>query len=420
MKKQIIRLFVSGFVLVLLMSGCELGPANELPPTADVNAVSTQVAATLFARYTQEARLFTSTPLPSNTPVQSATTRPTNTPSVTPSVTFSPTPLILPPSNTPWPSNTPLPSVTPAATGDGSGGGGTGGATSTPSCDRAEFVSDISVPDGSIFAPEARFVKVWRIMNVGSCTWDEDYDLVFVSGESMNADGEIAFHQTVAPGEVIDLSAPMKAPDEEGTYTGNWILRNPSNQQFGVGSGGDQTFNVTIEVASPENSNLVYDFASNMCRANWENNDGPMPCPGNSNSDDGFVVLLASPHLENRHENEWTIWAHPPDNGEGYVSGTYPTIDVEAGQHFIAWVGCLANSQGCKLNFYLRYEDPDDHSIKNIGKWYEEFDGEITNIDVDLSSFAGESIRFILITEVDGGNPANANGFWFVPGIIQR
>jgi len=38
-------------------------------------------------------------------------------------------------------------------------------------CDRAQFISDVTVPDGTTFAPGATFTKTWRLKNSGTCTW---------------------------------------------------------------------------------------------------------------------------------------------------------------------------------------------------------------------------------------------------------
>ena len=38
-------------------------------------------------------------------------------------------------------------------------------------CDQAQFVSDLTVPDGSSFAPGATFTKTWRLKTIGTCTW---------------------------------------------------------------------------------------------------------------------------------------------------------------------------------------------------------------------------------------------------------
>jgi len=45
-------------------------------------------------------------------------------------------------------------------------------------CDRAQFVSDLTAPDGSSFATGSAFTKTWRLMNAGTCTWNASYNLV--------------------------------------------------------------------------------------------------------------------------------------------------------------------------------------------------------------------------------------------------
>ena len=52
-------------------------------------------------------------------------------------------------------------------------------------CDHAQFISDLTAPDGSSFAPSAIFTKTWRLMNIGTCTWTTAYSLVWVGGDSV-------------------------------------------------------------------------------------------------------------------------------------------------------------------------------------------------------------------------------------------
>ena len=41
----------------------------------------------------------------------------------------------------------------------------------------------------------------------------------------------------------------------------------------------------------------------------------------------------------------------------------------------------------------------------------------MTEIDIDLSFLAGETVSFILVAEVNGGDPKEAEAFWFSPRI---
>lgn len=67
-----------------------------------------------------------------------------------------------------------------------------------------------------------------------------------------------------------------------------------------------------------------------------------MSCGDESSPQDGLVQFLISPELENRHENEATIWLHPNETRDGWIEGIYLAVTLESGDHFRAWVGCLA------------------------------------------------------------------------------
>jgi hypothetical protein len=125
-------------------------------------------------------------------------------------------------------------------------------ATVTPTsipCDRAAFVSDVTVPDGTDYAPGATLTKTWRLRNNGSCTWTSGYALVFDHGDSMGAPATQQLTTgTVAPGQTIDISVTLTAPASEGTYRGYFKLRNPSGVVFGIGANADVAFWVEIEV----------------------------------------------------------------------------------------------------------------------------------------------------------------------------
>ena len=359
-------------------------------PTFDSGLVSTAVVQTVAAELTKRA---TEEIMPTETSL------PTSTASIVPD-TVTPTntvpPIVLPTMIVPTVTPIPLP------------------------CDRAQLIRDVSVQDNSPFIPGDKFVKTWRIKNVGSCTWTNQYSLVFVSGNAMDAKQVISLPESVKPNQTIDLSVTMKAPNRLGNYRGEWMLVNSSGTRFGIGRNGDSTFWVAIRVINFENPKLIYDFSANLCRADWSSNTGKLPCPGTSSATDGFVFLSDSPRLENRQENEWTILAHPHNSTSGWISGVYPEFVIKPGHHFIAWVGCMDDSKGCNVIFRLDMKNLKNGNIKNLGVWYEVFDGKVTKIDLDLSSQAEKRVQFILTVQVNGGTPERANAFWFVPGIILK
>ena len=87
-------------------------------------------------------------------------------------------------------------------------------------------------PDGTGMNQGAGFRKTWRVKNTGTCTWTSDYSFVFVSGDQMSGQN-IYVPANVAPGQTVDLSVDLIAPNGEGTYRGYWQMRTPYGYNFG-------------------------------------------------------------------------------------------------------------------------------------------------------------------------------------------
>ncbi len=120
--------------------------------------------------------------------------------------------------------------------------------TSTPRCLAAGFVTDVTVPDGSEFAPGETFTKTWRLVNRGSCTWNTNFVLFFVRGEQMGAPDQVRLPKVVPPGDMVDISVAMQAPTAPGEYQGFWKLRSDKGTEFGVGADAAQPVWVLIRV----------------------------------------------------------------------------------------------------------------------------------------------------------------------------
>jgi hypothetical protein len=105
----------------------------------------------------------------------------------------------------------------------------------------------------------------------------------------------------------------------------------------------------------------------------------------------------------------------PDTSPDGWIIGVYPPYLVQLYDHFMADIGCMRDSRGCDITFFLGYQEP-GKSIKSLGSWREVYDGFITRVIVDLSPLAGKQVQFILSVS-NHGNASNANGFWFVPSV---
>ncbi len=109
--------------------------------------------------------------------------------------------------------------------------------TATPTvmiCENdSDFVADVTVPDNTEFAPDTEFEKTWRLRNSGTCPWGEGYELTFIRGEKMGGPDAVPVPETEVGAEA-DLSVTLTAPEEPGTYRGDWMLRSPDGELFGA------------------------------------------------------------------------------------------------------------------------------------------------------------------------------------------
>jgi len=115
--------------------------------------------------------------------------------------------------------------------------------TQTPlPCNKAALVSE-TVSDGTEVDTGENFTKSWRLKNIGTCTWNTNYRLVFGSGDKMNGPNSQNLTQSVAPNEQVDISISLKAPGSAGTYKGIWQIADENGYAFG---------NVWVEVKAVE------------------------------------------------------------------------------------------------------------------------------------------------------------------------
>jgi len=220
MKKKVKYVTLAFLILPILLMGC--GPKAPASPTTNPDLIYTAAAQTADVRLTQ---IFQSTP--SAIPVT-----PTPTYDATQTSAAKTASAVL----TQAASQTPTPAVTattaPLPTG--------------PSGDRATYVADVTIPDDTVIASGATFVKTWRLQNTGTTTWTTSYSLVFISGDQMGTVSSAPISQSVTPGQQVDISVSLVAPTTTGTFQGYWKMKNASGQFFNdsvyvrieVGSGG--------------------------------------------------------------------------------------------------------------------------------------------------------------------------------------
>jgi uncharacterized protein YraI len=117
-------------------------------------------------------------------------------------------------------------------------------------CDWAAFVSDVTIPDGTLLQPGQTFTKTWRLRNRGTCTWTTEYQLVFQSGTQLGDSTAVNLPKSVAPQQIVDISVTLTAPATGGHFVSYWMLRNPSGSVFGYGTEADRPIYVEISTIS--------------------------------------------------------------------------------------------------------------------------------------------------------------------------
>ena len=283
--------------------------------------------------------------------------------------------------------------------------------TTASVCDRAAFVSE-TIPDGTDFNPGETFTKTWTLQNSGSCNWNSNYDVVFVSGDAMGAPAAVQLtSETVQPDESIKITLDLQAPIAAGTHRGEFKLRNDNGVLFGIGEK-DGPFWVEIDVEG-----TLFDFTEDYCASDvtWTSGAGTLPCPGSAGDSAGWVRKINNPTLETGAvDDEPGLQVHPQMVNDGWIRGTYPEISITGGVYFRAIIGCYGSSD-CDVRFKLNAKI-DGGAEQTLATWREVQDGDFNRVEVDLSDLAGENVQFVLLVEANG-SAANDEALWFGPRI---
>lgn len=385
------KLFTNVILLVLslmILTACSGG----IPITgANPDVVATQLAqvqsaaratATYSAMSTEIAQLQTQVAGPTATPLP---------PTLTPTATATQ----VPPTATPVP-----PTATPTA-------------VPLP-CNAAQFIADVTIPDGTTVSAGMTFTKTWRLRNVGACTWTPAYDLLFYNGDLMNAAPVVAMPNYVDPGQYVDISVDLVAPSQEGYYRGYWMMRDGAGAIFGTGQAQNPVF-VDVRVVVPQNYNKL-DFAETYCLAEWTSGAGRLPCQGQSGDSRGYVRRINNPVLESGYtDDEPVLLTHPQMVNDGIIRGKYPALRIEKGWHFVSVIGCARDVPSCDVRFQLDYQI-NGGPIQTLGSWHEVYDEQFNLIDVDLSGLAGSDVNLIL-TVFSNGSSHQDQAQWLAPHI---
>jgi hypothetical protein len=198
----------------------------------------------------------------------------------------------------------------------------------------------------------------------------------------------------------VDISVDLIAPATPGSYRGYWRIRNADGVLLPISNGYQgKSFFVDIKVGSSG-----YDLYTRAPDAEWIGSAGNLTFGGPDSDPNGFAMYRDGAKLEDGNTHNKVLETHPQWVDDGVISGLYDPYNVAAGEHFLAKVGFIALADGScgagNVIFQLNYKE--SGTLHPLGSWTHACDGSLVNIDVDLSSLAGHSVKFAIAVLANG------------------
>ena len=288
---------------------------------------------------------------------------------------------------------------------------------SAAACFHAQFVADVTVPDGAKYEPGAAFKKTWRLKNIGECAWN-GVTMVFDSGTQMGAPASVPVTSGIKTGQTVDVSVDMTAPTTAGRYIGYWKFKSEQGTIFGIGSNASKAWWVEINVTGGTTTGVVYDFTAKAGEATWSSGTGGLSFPGADGDAKGFAQKKDAPKFESGVTATHAGLLFVPQNiTNGFIQARYPAFKVESGDRFQATIGCESGATSCYVAYRLDYEV--GGVIKTFWTFRERYEGLTYGANLDLSPLAGKEVKFILYISAYG-SPSGDRALWGNPVIVRK
>lgn len=224
--------------------------------------------------------------------------------------------------------------------------------------DSGIFVSDLTLPDGTIVSPAQSLTKTWRMKNTGTSSWGSGYKLAFLRGDRLNAPAEIDVPST-SPGQTVDLNLPITAPAFSGSFQGYWRLRNPQGTFFGP----EIWISINVQISSSYITLLETDPVSpattNMVRIHARVENFPNLRAIRVKVDGEIKGEIGGPEI-------WVEWST-----SDYQTGTHSIVVEAANQSDLNWVNPEIRGTTFILegNTISTNHAPNPPSLSNPGDW---------------------------------------------------
>lgn len=205
---------------------------------------------------------------------------------------------------------------------------------------------------------------------------------------------------TLTWGAVTNAESATIEPDVEGIATpGSTVVTPTVTTTYtltATGCGGTATRQVTITV-SPVGPTVTYDFLVKGPDAQWVTCASGYPVVGWNGSDadnKGFVKPRPGSAMEDGASYPKLLEMHPNWDANGCISGSFSAYTVQSGDRFKAKVGFLQSASGGSVTFQLNYRE--GTTLSPLGSWTKAYNGNLTDLNVDLASIAGHNVQFAL------------------------
>ncbi len=297
--------------------------------------------------------------------------------------------------------------------------------TEVPSAgkDIALLLGTLSMEKGSWVYAGEHFHVTWRIHNIGETIWNDGYSLVYGGGEAFGQDLSVPLAVEVAPGDIIDLTLPLTAPEITGLYRGEWWLVSPTGTPFGVGY--EDPAPLVVDVIVEYNpvdlgDHQLLQFFDGYSTAEWRDQHGTTFCNAEGNIGvHGSVKRLNDVVFEGLiEENDPTLMMIPAQGEGGFIEGKFPPYQVTSGNYFSTYVGCLYDNHLCDVTFKIFIQVVGEQGVELYWESSKQFNGEWIKVHQPLEKYRGKDIVFTFRVENNGDSTGDVVG-WFAPMILH-
>ena len=99
---------------------------------------------------------------------------------------------------------------------------------------RARFVDDVTIPDGTLVTRGEWITKTWKLENYGTCPWSWNYKVVWNDPDLTNQQRLFDVGRDLQPGEQAEISVSFPVQGNGATHI-SFLLADTNGETFGLG-----------------------------------------------------------------------------------------------------------------------------------------------------------------------------------------